>query len=157
MSRGRRVLTALALTLAVGALSAGVALAAPGGAGTVSLTDHFSGVIDQEHTTNPCTNAPGELTLTATNAVEHVTFNANGFWATFTAEGTATFAPDDNSPVASGHFTVWDGENGNLQNHTATGTFTVHIDGVRMRETFHESVSASEISISFDKPALTCG
>jgi hypothetical protein len=52
-------------------------------------------VIDQEQTVNPCTSQSGMLTLTATNAVEHVTYNANGFWSTFTAEGTATFAPDN--------------------------------------------------------------
>ena len=153
---GRRFLTALAIALVTGALAAGAALAAPGGAGTVSITDHFSGVIDQEQTVNPCTGQSGMLTLTATNAVEHLTYNANGFWSTFTAEGTATFAPDNGTPV-SGHFTAWDGENGNLKNGTATGTFTIHLGGLMMHETFHESVSASGHSISFDKPMLSCG
>ena len=99
----------------------------------------------------------GTFTLTANNAVAHLTTNANGFWSTFTAAGTASFVPDDLSqPAVSGHFAAWDDENGNLKNGTSTGTFTVHIDGVKMHETFHESVSASGLSVSFDKMALSC-
>ena len=44
----------------------GTALAGAGGVGTVSLTEHFDGVIDQEHSQNPCTGAWGTFTLTAT-------------------------------------------------------------------------------------------
>ncbi len=154
---GRRFLLAFAVVLAASGLAAAAAFAGAGGAGTVSLTEHFSGVIDQETTTNPCTGEPGVFTLTATNAVSHLTYNANGFWSTFTAEGTATFAPTDTSqPVVSGHFTAWDDENGNLKNGTSTGTFTVHIDGVKMHETFHDSVSATGLSISFDKMWFSC-
>jgi hypothetical protein len=152
---GRRLLLTVAFTLAIGAFAAGVAVAAAGGAGTVSVTNHFHGVIDQEQSVNPCTGESGLFTLDATNAVEHITTNSNGFWATFTAEGVATFAPDSGSPI-TGHFAVWDGENGNLQNQTATGTFNVHIDGVTMHETIHMSLSASGASISFDKPVLVC-
>jgi len=151
----RRFVTAVGLALAISVLAAGTALAGPGGAGTVSVTNHFHGVIDQESGVNPCTGQSGVLTLIATNAVEHITTNANGFWATFTAEGVATFAPDNGSPI-SGHFAVWDGENGNLQNQTATGTFNVHIDGVTVHETIHMSLSASGISTSFDKSVLSC-
>jgi hypothetical protein len=119
------------------------------------MTEHFSGVIDQEPSVNPCTGESGVITLDAKNAVAHVTTNANGFWATFTAEGTATFAPTSGTPI-SGHFTAWDGENGNLQNGTATMTFTIHIDNLTMHETAHMSVSASGISLSFDKSVLVC-
>ena len=150
-----RLLIGLMAGLAFAALSVGAVSAAPGGAGTVSMTEHFSGVIDQESTTNPCTGQPGMLTLDATNAVAHVTTNANGFWATFTAQGTATFAPINGTPI-SGHFTAWDGENGNLQNGTATMTLTIHLGGLAMHETAHMSVSASGISLSFDKSKLTC-
>jgi hypothetical protein len=148
----RRFLTAVVAVLATGALAAGAALAS---AHTVSVTNHFHGVIDQEQSVNPCTGESGLFTLDATNAVEHITTNDNGFWATFTAEGTATFAPDS-GPTISGHFAVWDGENGNLQNETATGTFNVHIDDVTMHETIHMSLSASGASISFDRPVLVC-
>ena len=126
----------------LGTLAASSAVAS---VGTVSETDHFSGVLGQETTTNPCTNGPGVLTLDAKTAVAHMTTNDNGFWATFTAQGTATFDPD-NAPPVSGHFTAWDRENGNLKNGTATGTFTVHIDGVMMHETFHESMSATGLT-----------
>ena len=71
------------------------------------------------------------------------TVNCASGWA----QGTAAI---------SGHFAVWDGENGNLQNQTATGTFNVHIDGVTVHETIHMSLSASGISTSFDKPVLSC-
>lgn len=152
---GRRFLIVVTAALAVAGLAVGSASAAPGGAGTVSMTQHFSGVIDQEPSVNPCTGEPGVITLDAKNAVAHVTTNANGFWATFTAEGTATFAPTNGTPI-SGHFTIWDGENGNLQNGTATMTATVHIDGITMHETAHMSVSASGITLSFDKSVLVC-
>jgi len=151
----RRLLIAVTAVLAVANLAVASASAAAGGAGTVSITEHFSGVIDQESTVNPCTGQSGILTLDATNAVAHVTTNANGFWATFTAEGTATFAPAKGSPI-SGHFTAWDGENGNLQNGTATMTFTVHLGGITMHETAHMSVSANGVSLSFDKSMLSC-
>jgi hypothetical protein len=152
---GRRLLLTVALALAVGMLATGAALASAGGAHTVSVTNHFQGVIDQEQSVNPCTGESGLLTFTADNAVEHITTNDNGFWATFTAEGTLTFAPDNGTPI-SGHFAIWDGENGNLQNETATGTFNVHIDDVTMHETIHMSLSASGASISFDRPVLVC-
>ena len=64
--------------------------------------------------------------------------------------------PDDSSPTITGHFAVWDGANVNLHNHTAASTFNLHIDGVTMHEVFHVSISASGISISFDKPSLSC-
>jgi hypothetical protein len=164
-----------------GALSAGVvagalgmlALAGPAsasGAGAVSFTQHLSNVvIDQETTANPCTGASGTLTQIADNGVAHITMLTSGqgagtFWATFTATGTASFVPDDPSqPSYTGTFTIWDGENGNLQNQTATFTGTFHLTGtdgstLRLHDTSHMNVSASGIGgISFDKPVLTCG
>jgi hypothetical protein len=152
---GRRFLIAVTAALAVASLAVSSASAGSGGVGTVSVTEHFSGVLDQESSVNPCTGQLGVLTLDAKNAVAHTTTNANGFWATFTAEGTATFAPINGTPI-SGHFTVWDGENGNLQNGTATMTFIIQIGGVTMHETAHMSTSASGISLSFDKSVLVC-
>lgn|SRR6266550_9325614 len=163
---------ALSAAVAVGALCV-LALAGPAsaaGAGAVSFTQHLSNVVvDQEATANPCTGASGTLTLTADNGVAHITILTSGqgagtFWATFTATGPASFVPDDPSqPSYSGKFTIWDGENGNLNNQVATFTGTFHLTGtdgsiLRLHETAHMNVSASGIGgISFDKPVLTCG
>ena len=151
----RRIPVLVAVGVATAALGVGTAFAASGGAGTVSMTEHFSGVIEETNTPNPCTGETGTLTLTATNAVSHVTYNANGFWSTFTAEGVGTFVPDNDSlPTGSGHFTFSDSETGNLSSYTSTGTFTVRIGGVLVRNTFHISVSATGITTTFDKPLL---
>ena len=147
------------------ALLAVASAGASNGAGAVSFTQHFNNeVLFGDHDVNPCTGAPGTVTATAVNGVFHITTLANGtFWATFTAEGTITFVPDDPSdPSFSGHFAVWDGENGNLQNETETSTFNAVLVGsdgshVGTHETFHMSTSASGGSITFDKPHLTCG
>lgn len=145
----------VAFGVATAALGVGTAFAAPGGAGTVSMTQHFSGVIEEISTLNQCTGDMGTLTLTATNAVSHVTYNANGMRSTFTAEGVGTFVPDDTSlPAGSGHFTFSDTENSNLRNDTTTGAFTVRIGGVLVRDTFHISVSATGITTSFERPLL---
>ena len=135
------------------------------GANTVSQTEIIKNqVIDSDTNGNPCSGAPGTFTLFAKNAIAHVTVNDNGFWATFTATGTGSFTPTDPSqPSGAGHFTLWDGENGNLRNGTATFTFHVRVlftDGsiVTMHEVAHMSISANGInSISFDKMRLTCG
>ena len=130
------------------------------GANTVSQTEIIKNqVIDSDTNGNPCSGAPGTFTLFAKNAIAHVTVNDNGFWATFTATGTGSFTPTDPSqPSGAGHFTLWDGENGNLRNGTATFTFHVRVlftDGsiVTMHEVAHMSIN----SISFDKMRLTCG
>jgi hypothetical protein len=153
--RGRIVLAALMMATAAFA----------SGANTVSQTEIIKNqVVDSESSPNPCSGVPGTLTLFAKNAIAHVTVNDNGFWATFTATGTATFTPTDPSQLSgSGRFTIWDGENGNLRNATATFTFHVRVlfpDGsiVTSHEVAHMSISANGInSISFDKPRLTCG
>jgi hypothetical protein len=148
----------LLLAVVTALLATGTALAGAGGAGTVSTTEHFRNVVidDHEAVTNPCTGEDGTITLLLINGVSHLTVNGNGFWSTFTAEGEATFEPNGGSAVG-GHFTSWDGENGNLRNGTATATFTVHISGLTMHETAHWNVSASGIGgVEFDKPVLAC-
>jgi hypothetical protein len=154
----------LAAFLAVAAALVAAAGAGAAGAGAVSFTQHFNNeVIFSDHDVNPCTGASGTVTGTASNGVFHITTLANGtFWATFTAQGTVTFIPDNPADAsASGHFAVWDGDNGNLQNETETSTFNAVLVGsdgshVGVHETFHMSTSASGGSITFDKPHLTC-
>lgn len=153
------------LLVAAVALLAVASAGASNGAGAVSFTQHFNNeVLFSDHDVNPCTGAPGTVTATAVNGVFHITTLANGtFWATFTAQGTITFVPDNPADAsASGHFATWDGDNGNLQNGTETSTFNAVLfgtDGSRVgaHETFHMSTSASGGSITFDKMQLSCG
>jgi hypothetical protein len=141
------------------------ASAGAAGAGAVSFTHNFHNeVILSDHLANPCTGAPGTVTFTAKNGVFHITTLANGTsWATFTAQGTVTFVPDNPADASAlGHFAVWDGENVNLQNGTATSTSNAVLSGsdgsrIGVHEVFHMSTSASGGSITFDKPHMTCG
>jgi hypothetical protein len=155
--RGPALAAVTAASLAL--LLTSTALAA--GAGATSVTQTFHDATQTIAAANPCTGDTGTVELTY-NGVAHATLLANGTGhATFTATGTFTFTPDDPALATfTGHVTMWDGENVNLQNSAATATLTVHgtgSDGSRL--TFHDvvhfSVSASGITISFDK--LTCG
>jgi hypothetical protein len=152
-----------ALILLIGAvvpvLAAPSAFAA--GAGAVNFTQTIHNATETDTDVNPCTGAPGTLTLTY-NAIFHLTTLANGtYWATFTQTGTFSFVPFDSSqPSFTGHFTIWDGDNWNNQNTTETATFTVHGTGsdgstLSFHETEHVSSSATGLTISFDRPR--CG
>jgi hypothetical protein len=152
-----------ALILIIGAVV--TVLAAPSasaaGAGAVSSTQTVHNATDTSTDVNPCTGAPGTLTLTY-NAIFHITTLANGtYWATFTQTGTFSFVPFDSSqPSFTGHFTVWDGDNWNNRNTTETVTLAITgtgSDGSRLRfhGVEHVSVSATGITNSFDKPR--CG
>jgi hypothetical protein len=152
-----------ALILLIGATAALVAspTASAAGAGAVSFTQTIHNATETDTDVNPCTGAPGTLTLTY-NAIFHVTTLANGtYWATFTQAGTFSFVPFDSSqPSFTGHFTVWDGDNWNNRNTTETATFTVHGTGsdgsnLAFHETEHISSSATGLTVSFDRPR--CG
>jgi hypothetical protein len=118
--------------------------------------------------TNPCTGAPGTLTLTFHN-VTHMTLNASGGGSfTSTTNGTFSFVPTDATlPSYTGHFMVWDG--GQTQNlgptgptgqFTSTGTFSVNgtgSDGSHLvfHDVFHITTLANgTVTVAFDKP--TC-
>jgi hypothetical protein len=134
------------------------------GAGAVSFTQTFKNVTEVSIDVNPCTGAPGMLTITY-NGVFHVTeltsgIGAGTLWATGTQTGTFTFAPFDASqPSYTGRFTVWFGDNDNLRNDAETVTFRIRgigSDGsvLRFHEVEHMSVSASGVTLAFDQP--TC-
>jgi len=139
--------------------------AGAGAAGAVSVTEHINNeVLFSEHDVNPCTGDPGTVTATATTGVFHMTTLANGtFHLTGTAQGTITFVPDNPADAsASGHFASWFGDNGNLNNEAATSTFNAVLSGsdgsrVGVHDTAHFSTSASGLTITFDKPHMTCG
>jgi hypothetical protein len=128
---------------------------------TVTFTQTFHHATQTFPTSNPCTGAPGTVTLTF-NGVVHVTMDTNTGTGhmTETMTGDFVFVPDDpTQPTITGHFTSWDGENQNIQNFTATATFNLHgtgSDGSRLQGHFlaHISVSATGITILFDK--MTC-
>lgn len=113
-----------------------------------------------EEGVNPCTGALATIAITY-NGVFHVAVNKNGLWATGTSTGTFVLTPvDPTQPSYTGHFTMWFGDSDNRQNEVEHFTFTVHgigSDGSRLtfHETAHMSVSASGITLSFDKPR--CG
>jgi hypothetical protein len=164
----RRTVGVAGLALVVALLTAGAAFADAGGQGTVTMTTHASDVplFPPQHTTNPCTNAPGTLSAISANSVFHITYFATGpeFWVTGTDEGMVTFTPDDPSGVsAAGHFVSWFGESGNNKNDVqhATDTFMLAgSDGSRlvMHETAHLSTNANgAVTVNFDNISLTCG
>jgi hypothetical protein len=160
VKRGAGIAAVLAL------LSAGGAYAAPGGAGTETFTEHLhEAELFSFATENPCTGAPGTLTAIAANAVFHITAKANGqFSVTGTAEGTATFTPEEPGGVSySGHFASWFGEALNNKNELGheTGTFVLDgADGSRLvvHTSDHLSTNAhGEITVQFERLGAHCG
>jgi hypothetical protein len=165
MYRFARRAAGLAVVLAIA--TAGVAVAAQGGAGTETSTEHLHEVvlIHEEEAVNPCTGEKGLLVAAASNAKEHTTTHADGDrWVTRNAEGTATFTPTSPEGAAySGHFHLWDGESLNNKNHVEheTGTFvlkaangskiTVHMVG-------HVSTNGKgEPTVEFHTQEVHCG
>jgi len=152
----------------VGALlCAGVALAAAGGRGTVTETVHEHNVVFfSEESPNPCTGEKGTFTALAANSVFHVTFfeTSDEFWVTGTAEGTATFTPEDPSGVSgSGHFATWFGASGNNRNEVEHNTNTFVLQGsdgshIVVHGSSHLSTNANgEVKVSFEKMTAHCG
>lgn len=142
-----------------------IATASAAGAGAESFTQTFHNATDSFATPNPCTGVPSTVTETYDGAF-HATLLTSGqgagtFWATGTMTGDFLLTPDDaTQPSYSGHFTEWFGDNDNLHNGTQTATLAVHGTGsdgstLLFHEVAHLSVSASGITIAFDKP--TCG
>ncbi len=155
------------LAVVAGLLSATSAFADAGGQGTVTMTQHQNNVVlFSMPVTNPCTGQSGTLTAVAATSVFHVTFFTNGdeFWVTGTAQGTATFTPDNPSGVsASGHFTSWFGESSNNKNDVQHDTNTFQLFGtdgshVTVHMTDHLSTNANGVvTVSFSNFRFNCG
>jgi hypothetical protein len=145
---------------AIALLSAGGALAAAGGSGTVTETMHsHNEVLFSFPVHNPCTGAPGTITATAANSVFHVTFFENGdeFWVTGTSEGLITFTPEEAGGVSgSGHFTTWFGESSNNKNKVEHSTTNFNIQNTKgshvvIHGVSHVSTNArGEVKVSFE-------
>lgn len=148
----------LAVTVATLAFTASAA----GGPPVVNVTDVTKNGTDTFVDVNPCTGDPAVITIRF-NAIFHITIFANGtVHVTETTTGTFLLDTiDPTKPDFSGHFTQWDGFNGNNRNATGTFTFTINGKGtdgstLRFHETAHFTVNANgEVTVEFDKP--TCG
>ena len=131
-------------------------------ADTITFTQHFHDVTQTAPSANPCTGAPGTLTLTF-NGVFHVTMDTTTGTGheTETMAGTFVFVPDDSTqPTLTGHFAAWDGDNQNIQNFEATATLNFHgtgSDGSSLHGhfLFHISVSATGVTIQFAKASCS--
>lgn len=112
---------------------------------------------------NPCTGAPGTITLNDNHSVFHVNVNgASDYWVTGTDGGTASFAAQPPAPSGSGTWTSWFG--GRQNNRSAGFASTMHVgirlsDGttVTMHDVMHATMTATGAVMSFNKPTLTCG
>jgi|DewCreStandDraft_2_1066082.scaffolds.fasta_scaffold00012_337 hypothetical protein len=145
----------LMLVVALSALLLGVianAGAAPAQTQTIVVKD-ATGTFPEF---NPCTGAPGLVTVTY-NSVFHITTLPNGtFHVTGTETGTFTFEPNDpNQQVAVGRYTFWFGENSNQASSNGTVTFRVtgqYADGspIRFNSVAHVSVSATGATTTFE-------
>lgn len=163
----KNALRAVTLAAMLAVLTTGAVLADAGGQGTVSMTQQYRDLpLFSQPVTNPCNGASGTLTATAKTAFEHVTYFTTGpeFWFTSTAQGMATFTPDDPQGVsASGHFAEWFGESFNNKNDVQTNTSTFNLKGsdgthIVVHETFHFGTNANGlITAVFDKLDVHCG
>jgi hypothetical protein len=160
----RALFLTLFVALAVPMVLAGSALAAPGGTGhTVTETDNFHGV-QTATDINPCTGNTIDLTQVS-NVVQHVTYFTGGdeVWATFTEEDKVTGVDEGTRVVYTGHSTFWGNFNLNERNSNDTFTGSIHVTGsdgstISYHEVMHETLNANGVlTVSFDKPSLTCG
>jgi hypothetical protein len=144
------------------------ATAAQAGSPPVTFTEVIKGETETFTDVVPCREDLGAYDITVTeNGVFHVT--AAGideateeliapYHVTGTFTGTVVAVPsDDTGPTFTGRFTQWFGENANLNSHNGTFTFSVRLRGsdgsvVRFNVVAHFSVSATGVTVEFEKP-----
>ena len=136
----------------------GVLVAPPSWAGASTQTLTVKNATATFPTPNPCSGAPGHVTITY-NAVMHVTaLDSGGYHETDTTEGTFAFVPNDPSkPSYAGHFMQWEGVNLNSRStaFTATGSIVGKgSDGSRLvvHEVEHLTGTTKGIVVHFDRP-----
>jgi hypothetical protein len=145
---------------------AGLLLLVPGtaalaaGADTITVRERQVDVNPGE--TNPCTGAIGTI-ADEEQDVFHITALADGtFHLTGHSTVTVTFAPDDPTQVTyAGHETFAFSQTGNSRNFVTTTTSHVRVKGtdgtfVTVAEVAHLTVSATWVTVSFDRPTLIC-
>lgn len=160
----RGLMRVVGLAAAVSALFASSALAAKGGAGTETFTEHAHEVLLFSFPVeNQCTGSAGTFTAIAANEVFHITTQADGdLWVTGTSEGTVTFVPFEEGVSFSGHFAMWFGEAINNKNSVGHSTSTFVLagtDGTRsvIHMTSHISTNAKgAVKVEFEKSSFRC-
>jgi len=166
MAPHRRVgLLVLAVLTSLGPFGvAAQADAAPGGTGhTVTSTDNFHGTTTFQDF-NPCTGNLLNIDTTS-NIVEHITYFPDGdeVWATFTEEDKIVATDSVTGVGYTGHATFWGNFNLNERNSNSTFTGSITVRGsdgsvVKYREVDHFTLAANgQVTVSFEKPRLTCG
>jgi hypothetical protein len=158
---------AVALATLAGVATIAVVLAAgasaAGGNHTQTSTQTFHG-FNTSTATNPCNGDTIDLSQSS-NIVSHVTFFPAGdeAWGTFTEEDKVVGTDEGTGVVYSGHSTFWGNFNLNNQNSNSTFTGSVHVTGsdgssISYHEVGHMTMLPDgSISVSFDKPSITCG
>jgi len=140
-----------------------VAASASSGSHTQSFTQTFHGS-QAFSNVNPCTGGALDGTQSS-NMIAHVTFFPAGdeLWATFTEEDNFSAADERTGVTYAGHDTGWGNLNMNERNANQTFTFSAHATGsdgstLSAHEVAHLTLRPrGTISVSFDKPSLTCG
>jgi hypothetical protein len=156
----RRPLRPATLLLTALVLFAPAAAALAAGADTITVRERQLDVNPGE--TNPCTEATGTI-IDDEQDLFHATALADGtLHLTGHATVAVTFTPDDPAQVAyEGHETFAFSESSNSRNFVTTTTSHVRVKGtdgtfVTVRETAHLTVTPTGVTVSFDKPTLTC-
>ena len=110
---------------------------------------------------NPCTGAPGTLTLTYTGFVHITVNNAGDEWDTGNMHGNFSFAPNDiTQSTYTGHFASWFGDSFNRNNSVSHFILNLHGTGsdgstLDFHENGHFSTNADgTVTVAFDK--ATC-
>jgi type 1 fimbria pilin len=144
------------LTLSAALLAPAAAFAAE------TQTIHFSGT-DSRASANPCSGAPGTLTIVFSGVVHTTDLGDGTFHVTGTMTGTVTFVPDDPSqPSFTGHLAEWFDQNVNSRNATITIAENVILHGSdgslgKGHILFHLTVNANgTVTSSIDVDQLTC-
>jgi hypothetical protein len=156
----RRHLRPATLLLTALVLFAPAAAALAAGADTITVRERQLDVNPGE--TNPCTQATGTI-IDDEQDLFHITDLADGtLHLTGHATVAVTFTPDDPAQVAyEGHETFAFSESSNSRNFVTTTNSHVRVKGtdgtfVTVRETAHLTVTPTGVTVSFDKPTLTC-
>jgi hypothetical protein len=144
-------------------LTLSAALLAPAAAfATETTTMHFSGT-DSRASVNPCSGAPGTLTIVFSGVIHTTDLEDGTFHVTVTTTGTVTFVPDDPSQASfSGHLAESRSEITNRNNAIETNAENVVVHGSdgslgKQHILIHTTVNANgTVTSSIEIIELTC-
>jgi hypothetical protein len=159
-----RIARTIGWSIAVG-LAGILAIPAAANAQATTETIHFSGVTQTQPATNPCSGAPGTLTETVTQGVEHLTTNPDGtYHQSFRIVTAIVFTPDDPSqPTLVGTSTDGMGQNVTSKTATLTARFSGRATGsdgsvASLQGVVHVTVNAGgTVTVDFEIERVSCG